>query len=317
MKKNMSKKKIVITTAIVIASLLGGSVYLGKLVYDGSVGSSEITKREDIVEVFSKDPEKPLYRLENYKHENIMIDSPNNYKLESLFIKSNKETATTVVIVHGVQRSYYDVLKYAFHYLDNGYNVLVYNQRHTGKSGGKDYTFGLYERYDLDSAVKYVKNIYPNGKIGVHGFSMGAATSTMHVELNEKEKNVDFYILDSPYSKMSDAVRLGIEAENIPFIPVNYISFWGNLYTKHNSGFSFEDVIPANAVKNASVPIMLIHETGDKICGSDNSEEIFANIPNDKKELWLIEGNNHIGGYKDTGKEYFNRIFTFIDKYTN
>ncbi|MCH1959216.1 alpha/beta hydrolase [Romboutsia hominis] len=313
--KKTSKKKVLFIAIIMVLSLLGGSYYLGKLVYDGSVGSSEVNKSENIVEVFSQKPDKPLDKLKNYKHENLMIKTKNNYKIESLLIKSNKKTNNTIVMVHGIGRSYYDMLRYSFNYLDNGYNVLVYNQRHTGKSGGDDYSFGLYERYDLDSAVKYIKKIYPDGKIGVHGFSMGAATSTMHVALNEKDKNVDFYILDSPYSKMEDAVRLGIEAENIPLIPTSYISFWGDIYTKLHSGFNFDDVMPYKAVENSTVPIMLIHEKGDKVCASDNSEEIYKSIPHNKKELWIIDGNNHIGGYDDTGNEYFFRIFKFIDKY--
>lgn len=51
---------------------------------------------------------------------------------------------------------------------------MLYNQRHTGHTGGNDYTFGLYERYDLENVAKFVKKKYPNGLLGAHGHSMGA-----------------------------------------------------------------------------------------------------------------------------------------------
>ncbi|MGL5244896.1 MAG: alpha/beta hydrolase [Sarcina sp.] len=317
MKNKKFKKILGIIIIIILVLFIGVSCILGKLVYDGSVGSSQKIKNEEVMEVFSREENKPLDELDKYTHENIMVSSSNGYDVETMFIKSKEETNNTMIIVHGIESYYFKWLKTAFGYLENGYNVVIYNQRHTGNTGGNDYTFGLYERYDLDSVVNYVKKRLPEGKLGVHGYSMGAATATMHTEINEKNKNVDFYILDSPYSEMKDAVKLGIEAENIPLIPTRYIAFCGNLYTKIFSGFTYNEVKPYKAVKNICVPVMLIHGTADTVCAPDNSSKIYDNIPHNKKELWFIEGSKHVDGIKDTGKEYFNRIFNFINKNVN
>lgn len=313
--KNISKKKKVIIVSISLVILISIVSYiLAFLVYKGSVGSSQKVKNEEVIEVFSQKEDKPLKKLESYSHYNEMIESSNGYSLESMFIKSNSNTKDTMIIVHGIERYYFDMLETAFNYLDNGFNVLIYNQRHTGKSGGDDYTFGFYERYDLDSIIKHVKKNLPNGRIGVHGYSMGAATAVMHSEINEKDKNVDFYIVDSPYHEMKDAIRLGIEAENIPLIPTSYISFVGNLYTKLKSGFYYDDVKPGEAVKNITVPMMLIHGTKDDVCAPESSRIIYNNIPHDKKEIWLVDGAKHIRSINIVGKEYYNRIFNFIKK---
>ncbi|WP_234885190.1 alpha/beta hydrolase [Clostridium tarantellae] len=314
MKRRSLKKILSIIISVVLVLFIGLSYVLGRLVYKGSVGSSQKIKNEDVVEVFSKEEDKPLYELEKYKHEKFMIPSSNGYDVETMFIKSNIETNKTIIIVHGIETYYFKWLKTAFGYLENGYNVVIYNQRHTGNTGGKDFTFGLYERYDLDAAVNFVKNKFPKGMIGVHGYSMGAATATMHTELNEKKKKVDFYILDSPYSEMADAVRLGIEAENIPLIPTSYIASCGNLYTKIFSGFTYDEIKPYEAVKNISVPVMLIHGTADTVCAPNNSTKIYETIPHNKKELWFIEGSKHVKGVDDVKKEYFKRIFNFINK---
>lgn len=315
MKKISKKKKIFIVfiSSFILISIV--SYILAFLVYKGSVGLSQKVKNEEVIEVFSMKEEKPLTKLKNYNHYSEMIESSNGYSLESMFIKSNTNTKDTMVIVHGIERYYFDMLETAFNYLENGFNVLIYNQRHTGKSGGDDYTFGFYERYDLDSVVKYVKKKLPGGRVGVHGYSMGAATAIMHSEINEKDKDVNFYIVDSPYHEMKDAIRLGIEAENIPIIPTSYIRLVGNLYTKLKSGFSYDDVKPGEAVKNITVPMMLIHGTNDNVCAPESSRIIYNNISHNKKELWLVEGARHIRAINIVGKEYYNRIFSFINQY--
>ncbi|MGX4600686.1 alpha/beta hydrolase [Faecalimicrobium sp. JNUCC 81] len=312
-----NKKKIaIIIISIITILFLTVSYVVGYLVYDGSVGSEQSIKNEEVLEVFSNRENKPLDRLKNYKYEDLSIKSPKNgYDVETKFIKSNIKTDNTIILVHGIESYYYEYLEKAFEYLERGYNVVIYNQRHTGNTGGDDYTFGLYEKFDLDSVAKFVKERYPKGKLGAHGHSMGAGTALMHSKINEKNKYVDFYIVDSPYHEMEDAIRLGIEAENIPLLPISYAKFMGNLYTQMKSGFSYDDVKPYEAVRDITVPIFLIHGKEDKVCAPESSKIIYDNIPHDKKELWLIDGVQHVNGYDILGDEYFNRIYSFIDKY--
>ncbi|MEG2983275.1 MAG: alpha/beta hydrolase [Peptostreptococcaceae bacterium] len=310
----MKKKAIIIISLISVVIFLIVSCVVGYLVYDGSVGSEQKIKNEDIVEVFSHRKGKPLDKLKKYKYEDVFINSPENgYKVEGKFIKSNKKTDNSIILVHGIESNYYEYLEKAYEYLEHGYNVMLYNQRHTGNTGGDDYTFGLREKYDLENVAKFVHKKYPNGLLGAHGHSMGAATVVMHSEINEKNKYVDFYIADSPYHEMSDAIRLGIEAENIPMLPIGYARTMGDLYTQIKSGFSYEDVKPYKSVQNITTPMFLIHGKEDKVCSPIGSQIIYNNIPHDKKELWLIDGVQHVNGYDILGKEYFDRIYKFID----
>ncbi|HGE7910059.1 hypothetical protein NLF63_010940 [Clostridioides difficile] len=63
--------------------------------YNSSVGLEQLIKNEDIVKIFSERKDKPLEKLKNYKTSELMIQSSNNYKLESLFITSNIKTRDT------------------------------------------------------------------------------------------------------------------------------------------------------------------------------------------------------------------------------
>ena len=83
----------------------------------------------------------------------------NGYEIETLCITSNQETSDAMIVVHGIGSNYHEVLNVAFNYLENGYNVVVYHQRNTGLTGGDNFTFGLYERFDLEAVADYTRNL--------------------------------------------------------------------------------------------------------------------------------------------------------------
>lgn len=312
LKKN---KKVIAIISVITVVFIGATYIVGGMVYDGSIGSKPEVAVEVMAEYYENSEDKPLEKLDNYNYEKSFIKSEKNgYDIEVVNIKSNKETNNVMVVVHGIERNYHDVLNTSFNYLENGYNVVVYNQRQTGNTGGDNYTFGLYERFDLDSVVDYTSEIYKDGLVGVHGFSMGAATATMHTELNEEKKTADFYILDAPFHTMKSAIKMGAKRKDVPLIPVSYAAFAGNIYTKLKSGFFYNDVKPFEAVKNITTPVMLIHGTEDDYTSADGSKIIYDTIPHDKKELWLIDGLKHCEADDLIEDEYFERIYNFIDE---
>ena len=316
----MKKKKVLIGSGIATATsaaVVGAATWIiGGMVYDGTVGKKASVKAEEMEEFYSNREDKVLEKLEKYEHETVFVNSEeNSYEVETLSIKSNQETSDAMIVVHGIGSNYHEVLNVAFNYLENGYNVVVYHQRNTGLTGGDNFTFGLYERFDLEAVAEYTRALYPGGIIGVHGFSMGAATSTMHTELNEESKNVDFYVLDAPYHTMESAVELGIIAENIPFLPVSFAKWAGNVVLKVKERLTYDDIQPVDAVKNITVPVLLIHGKEDKVTSPESSQYIFDAIPHDKKALWYINGLGHCEADSVMEKEYFDGIYQFITTY--
>ncbi len=311
----MSKKMIAIIASLLV--VFGAVTYIvGGMVYDGTVGDVPFVEAEAMPVFYAEDEQNVLNQLENYESESKMIKSDQNgYEIETLSIKSPTPSDDVMVVVHGITSNYFEILSTAFNYLERGYNVVVYHQRQTGATGGDDFTFGLYERFDLDAVVNYANELYPNGTLGVHGFSMGAATSAMHTALNEEQKLVDFYILDGPYHTMESAVELGIVAEDVPLIPVSYALWAGNLTIKAKAGFGFDDIKPIDAVAKASVPVMLIHGTADAVTSPKSSQLMFDVIKHDNKTLWMIDGSGHCKASEEIPDEYFTNVMKFINTY--
>ena len=60
--------------------------------------------------------------------------------------------------------------------LQRGYRVVTYDARNHGASSKFSTSLGQIEACDLQDVITYVKRKYQPEKIGLYGFSMGAAT---------------------------------------------------------------------------------------------------------------------------------------------
>ena len=308
----MKKNVMIITLTILIVVFAGATYIIGGMVYDGTVGDMPYVLAEEMETTYADEHSK----LSEYKTETVMISSEKNgYEIETLNISAKTPSDDVMVVVHGITSNYYEVLNTAHMYLENNYNVIVYHQRQTGLTGGDNFTFGLHEQYDLDEVVAYANEVYPQGTVGVHGFSMGAATTAFHTALNETTKHVDFYVLDAPYHTMESAVSLGIKAENVPFVSVKYALWAGNLMINSKADFGYDDVRPIDAVAQTSVPVMLIHGLADTVTSPDSSQLMYDAISHDAKELWLVEGIGHCKVDDEMPEEYEANVMSFIDEH--
>ena len=257
--------------------------------------------------------EQYLDKLEMYEYQKFFIEShQNKYNIEAIHIKSEIPTDKVMIVVHGIRGNYYDVFPVAFRYLEDGYNVILYNQRQSGLTGGKTTTFGLYEKFDLEEVSIVARRIYRDGKIGVHGFSMGAATAIMQSELNEASNLVDFYILDAPFHTMASAVELAALRKEGTKLPPQYVKFSGDAFLRLRRRVSYKDIAPIDAIHHSTRPILLIHGEKDDITCPDGSRQLYAAIHHSKRRLEIFPEESHCSAHEENEDEYFDRIYRFI-----
>jgi predicted alpha/beta-fold hydrolase len=85
--------------------------------------------------------------------------------------------------------------------LQRGYQVVTYDARNHGLSGKSFTTLGQIEACDLQDIIDYVKKKYQPEKIGLYGFSMGAATLIFWIGYfaNYSNSEVVFAICEAPF----------------------------------------------------------------------------------------------------------------------
>ena len=145
--------------------------------------------------------------------------------------------------------------------LAEGGNVLLVDQRSHGLSGGRTITFGVKERRDVLSWVRYVADNYgPDNPIYVEGVSMGAATVLMAGDL-ALPACVKGIVADCPFSSpvgiVADVGRKVVGRIIVPAYPLVVLA--ALLY----GGFNIFASSALRSAPNIRVPVLLIHGTAD------------------------------------------------------
>ena len=152
-----------------------------------------------------------------------------------------------------------------------GHNLLLIDQRAHGKSQGRTITFGIKERYDVLSWVDFaLERFGKDTKILLYGISMGASTVLMASQLPLPE-NVKGIVADCPYSSPMRIILTVARKMRIPAAAAAVFSWAG---AKVYGGFDLREADSVRAVKQARVPILLIHGESDGFVPCDMSGEI-------------------------------------------
>lgn len=247
--------------------------------------------------------------------QDVSIQSRFGYVLKGTYLPSPTPSDKTVVFLHGITASRLMGLWYADIYLDAGYNVLIYDARAHGESGGPSATWGFYEKYDLDQWIDWLKKRQPHGIVGVHGVSMGAATALEHAGLNEALKQVDFYVADSAYADLEELLTQQIGA-TIP----GYSPLWVKALLKYSSAvayldsrFYYHQVSPLQTVGCVTTPILYFHGEEDTLVPVAMCFQLY-NGTKGYREIHTFPAVGHAMAIFDQKAEYRRLIHDFLQK---
>ena len=264
---------IYILLCLALVVIFGGAYYAYRLAF-----YSPSKDREKIPEV--NDPHYTPYKtvirdlfydLQNKPCEFVTIQSRDGLTLSGRYYHT-ADGAPLAIGFHGYKSCWLtDFCGGADIAMQMGQNVLLIDERAHGRSQGRSITFGIKERQDLLCWLEYALNRFgADIKILLYGVSMGGATVIMASELDLPD-NVKGIVADCPYSAPLDVI---LEVGRQTGYPANLIKPFVILGAKIYGGFDVKETCGAEAVKNAKVPIMIIHGEDDTFVPPEMSKVI-------------------------------------------
>ena len=191
-----------------------------------------------------------------------------------------------------------------------GYNVLVVYQRAHRESGGKTITFGVKERFDCLDWIAYANERF--GKetpILLMGLSMGAATVLMAAGL-ELPANVKGIMADCGFSSPKEILQEVIKQMKFP-VRITY--FFVRTAARIFGHFDPEEASAIEALKEAKVPVLIIHGDDDRFVPSRMSRENYDACAS-AKEILIVPGAGHGLSYCVDAKAYEKAVEDFMDR---
>lgn len=242
----------------------------------------------------------------------IDINTVDNLTLKGLFIKTKFKSKATLIVVHGIGSCKEHMFPLAKELTNKAFNVFVFDGRAHGKSEGDYCTYGFYEKEDISSIVSLLLKLNPNEKIGVWGHSLGGAIA---IQSLANDNRIVFGIVESTFADLSQIVY-DYKKRMLHGIGIRSLSN----YILENAGeiahFNPEKVKPIIDVKNIKQPILFAHGAADERISPDYGKELFNNCTSAQKELIIVPKANHNNIRIVGGKDYLNKIFSFLNRIT-
>ena len=216
-----------------------------------------------------------------------------------------------IIAMHGWRSSWindFGVISEFWH--KNGCAVLYADQRSQGGSDGEYISFGMLERHDCLSWIKWVCN-RTELPVYLAGVSMGAATvlMTSGFELSE---NVRGIIADCGYTSPKAIWKHVVE--NNMHLPYGLYSAGVDEGCRKKIQHGADDCSCVEALKNCKVPVLFIHGTDDKFVPVEMTYENYKACASSKR-LFIVPGASHGMSYMVDTEGYQREIKEFWADY--
>ena len=248
-------------------------------------------------------------------YERVQFQTRDGLTLKGWWISSpNPDERRTIIMCHGWGDNKGELLRDTnFLHEQGGFNLLYFDTRSHGDSEGEITTIGYLETIDFEAAVKFLKKAKPDyvQRLGVYGFSMGAAVAAMCAPSNPEIKAV---VLESPFTEYRRVIsQYGWTKLHVPYFPLVMITLW--LLRWRVGAKEVDAYSPANYVaKIAPRPLLIVGGSLDSLMPEWDVRELFG-MAKEPKTLWIIPGATHGKCRTVAGLEFETRISGFFARH--
>jgi len=248
----------------------------------------------------------PEEYINSLPYEPINLKSPYGYMINGRIYPNDSNRF--IIIVHGITMNIYGALKYLPFFYRKGFNVVVFDLRNHGETGGDTTTYGHFEKWDLSTVTDHLFKVYGNEiSVGVHGESMGGTISMLNMAM---DKRIRYGIIDCAFSDLPELLLLKLQQDSR--LKSKKLIAFVNLFIKIRAGFSIEDVSPLKELPTIHQPILFIHGDQDTYVPMSMTKAMYA-FKMDKKYMYIAKGGEHATSMAVDPERYNIEITAFLN----
>lgn len=230
---------------------------------------------------------------------------------------ASPEDNATIVFLHGYGDSKDQSLAVARLLVPDGYNMLAFDFRACGESGGDYTTAGILEVREVDASIAWLTaqpGFPADPRIALMGWSMGGAVA---IRAASKIDVADAVVADAAYSRLRNIVDTSIVefirdaiGFSVPRWPIGPLSVQ---FASWSVGVDLDDFPPTDALGKLDVPVLLIQGLDDKTVVPANVEELAAAGGPDV-EVHKVPGVGHVGSLDNDPEGYRSLVGAFLER---
>ncbi len=186
----------------------------------------------------------------------------------------------TIVYLHGIADNRGSATGVVQRFTARGFDVIAYDSRAHGESGGDACTYGYFEKRDLHKVVDTIAA----APVILIGTSLGAAVALQEAA---DDPRIAAVVAAETFSDLRT-----VASERAPAFFTRGTIDRSFRLAEQQGRLRVDAVAPAAAASRISAPVLLIHGAADVETPPAHSERVFAALPGSKR-LILVPGARH------------------------
>jgi len=251
------------------------------------------------------------------------VDPPSNYGLafESVTFPSRDETPLagwwipaavspaegTIIVCHGQFGSKDGDTRQVVPLHEAGFNVLMFDFRAHGHSGGRYLTMGMYEKEDVLGAVDYLEREHGIERAAILGFSMGAAAAMIAATLTDRIITI---VADGCFVHFKSTMARWLRARGVRPYQLGWeIAAWALAAAGLRTEGRMDQVDVSLWARHVTCPVLFIHGENDPLITVREVELLASQCTS---EVWIVPDSGHRDAFLKYNVVYNDRIIAWF-----
>jgi fermentation-respiration switch protein FrsA (DUF1100 family) len=200
----------------------------------------------------------------------------------------------TMIYLHGNGDNRRSAAGVVERFAPKGFDVVAYDSRAQGESGGAMCTYGYFEKQDLRRVLDSLDDSIDRQRIVLFGVSLGAAVALQEAA---GDSRISAIVAVETFSDLRTVAQ-----QRAPFFFSEHVIRQAFAIAEQRAGFDVDAVSPLAAAPHVTAPVLLIHGAGDRDTPPDHSQRVFDALRGPKK-LVFVPGAGHNQSLRDSWDE--------------